>query len=331
MTVSSKDSEAIRRWRAALADAGFAGGNPVSFHCSQLLDPKGDRKAAEAAYRALLNTLPDHADGLEGLAFLLQLQGRAGEALPYRKRRILQRIRGLGVDATHQSEATTYLLAGEGRVAPPEQAPSEYVRCLFDRYARQFDAHLVDRLHYDGPELLYDTLRRIIVLRPGALDVLDIGCGTGLAGAAFRRVARTLDGLDLSQAMLERAEARAIYDRLDQGEIVGELPRLGRRYDLVVAADVLVYFGDLIPVLTAVRGVLKDRGHFVFSVEKGDADGFRLRSSGRYQHHPDYVEEVADGVRLETLHRREATLREQDDQPVTAVVFVLRRGSGKTA
>jgi predicted TPR repeat methyltransferase len=278
-----------------------------------------------------LNTLPDRVDGLEGLAFLLQLQGRAGEALPYRRRLLLQHIRGLGVDATLQSEATTYLLAGEGRVAQPEQAPSEYVRCLFDRYAIQFDADLVDRLHYDGPELLYDTLRRSIVLRPGGLDVLDIGCGTGLAGAVFRPVARTLDGLDLSQAMLERAEARGIYDRLDQGEIVAELTRLSRCYDLVVAADVLIYFGDLIPVFTAVRGVLKDRGHFVFSVEKGDADGFRLRSTGRYQHHPDYVKEVADGVGLETLHRREATMREQDNQPVTAFVFVLRQGSGNTA
>jgi len=190
---------------------------------------------------------------------------------------------------------------------------------------------LVDRLHYDGPELLYDTLRRSIVLRSGDLDVLDIGCGTGLAGAAFRRVARVLDGLDLAQAMLERAKARAIYDRLDQGEIVAELPHLGRCYDLVVAADLLAYFGDLVPVFTAVRGVLKDRGHFAFSVEKGDADGFRLGSTGRYQHHPDYVQEVADGVRLEKLHCREATLREQDDPPVTALFFVLRQGSGNTA
>ena len=160
--MSVMESEAIRRWRTALVDAGYAGGAGMSFHCSQLLDPKGDRKAAEVAYKALLDSLPDHVDGLEGLAFLLQLQGRVAEAQPYRERLLLRRVRGLGVAESHQSEATAYLLAAEGRVAQPAQAPREYVRCLFDRYSGDFDAHLLDKLHYRGPELLYNNLQGII-------------------------------------------------------------------------------------------------------------------------------------------------------------------------
>ena len=140
-----------------------------------------------------------------------------------------------------------------------------------------------------------------------------------------------LDGAGSIGGLLERAKARGVYDRLDQGEILEALPGLRRRYDLVIAADVLGYFGDLRPVFAAVCGVLRDRGHFVLSVEKGEADGFRLRSTGRYQHHPGYVHEVAQRAGLKVLHCREATLREQEGQPVTAVICVLERLSGDSA
>lgn len=148
-----------------------------------------------------------------------------------------------------------------------------------------------------------------------------------IAGTVFRGPAKRLDGLDLSRAMLDRAGSLGIYDRLEQGETVERLPLLGHVYDLVVAADVLVYFGDLVAVFSAVHGVLSDGGYFIFSVEKGDTEGFRLRSTGRYQHHPSYVQGVADGIAFETSLCAEAVLREQDGRPVTAAVFVLRRSA----
>ena len=54
--------------------------HPGLFHCSQLLTPNADRQAAELAYRQLLDVVPGHKAALEGLAFLLQLQGRFDEA-----------------------------------------------------------------------------------------------------------------------------------------------------------------------------------------------------------------------------------------------------------
>lgn len=318
-------TRSITRWRQALAKAGFSGGSQTAFHCSQLLGPCGDRAAAEAAYRALLVDLPDHADGLEGLAFLLQLQGKAAEAGRYRESLLRLRVEGLGVDPGHRDEAAAYLLAAEGWAAQPSGAPRAYVRALFDRYAGGFDAHLLGKLCYRGPQLLYESLSAAVALTPASLDVMDIGCGTGLAGEVFRWLARRLDGLDLSSAMLEKAESRHIYDRLEQGEIVEQLPQLARIYDLVIAADVLVYFGELSALFNAVFGVLSSGGYFVCSVERGDAEGFRLRSSGRYQHHPAYVQQLAGDLGFETLSCRQATLREQDGRPVTAAVFVLRR------
>jgi predicted TPR repeat methyltransferase len=217
------------------------------------------------------------------------------------------------------------LLAGEGRATPPEQAPPAYVRGLFDGYAENFDSHLLNKLHYQGPELLYESLQEILDDKSALLDVLDIGCGTGLAGTVFRQLAKGLDGLDISSAMLDKAAQRGIYDRLEQGEIVHRLTHLGQRYDLVVASDVLSYFGDLWPVLHAMYSVLKADAYSVFSVEKGETDGYRLRSTGRYQHHPAYVIAMAQRLGLETLLSREGILREQEGQPVKAVIFVLQR------
>ena len=317
-------TEAVAHWRRALAEAGF-GNRLHPFHCSQLLNPKGDRAAAESACRALLAELPDHGDALEGLAFLLQLQGRNAEVTRYRQRLLRLRVRDLGVDLRHEDEAVGYLLAAEGRSTPPACSPRAYVRALFDRYAENFDAHLQDKLCYRGPRLLYQALGAVSDLRSLRLDVLDVGCGTGLAGVVFQGLARRLDGLDLSPAMLEKAAARGIYNRLQQGDIVQQLPRLAKAYDLVVAADVLVYFGDLVELFSGVHGVLRRGGYFVFSVERGESQGFRLRSSGRYQHHPAYVRQQAEDQKFALLYGEPATLRQQDGRPVTAVVFVLQR------
>jgi predicted TPR repeat methyltransferase len=323
--MNDRHTDSIKCWRRALADAGFCRSNQPSFHCSQLLDPSGDRAAAESACRTLLADLPEHPGALEGLAFLLQLQGRTAEASCYRERLLRLRIRDLGVDQSHQGEATAYLLAAEGWKVQPMCAPRAYVRALFDRYASGFDAHLREKLHYRGPELFHENLRAVVDLTSVRFDVLDIGCGTGLAGEVFRGLANRLDGLDLSPAMLENAGARGTYDRLEQGEIVERLPRLARVYDLVLAADVLVYFGDLSALFNAVLGVLKGGGYFVCSVERGETKDFRLRSTGRYQHNPRYVRELAEELGFKILRCRQVTLREQDDRPVTAVVFVFGR------
>ncbi|MGD8931989.1 MAG: methyltransferase domain-containing protein [Chromatiales bacterium] len=305
--------------------AGYAIGDEASFHCSRLLNPLGNRAAAELAYRELLAAWPEHVDGLEGMAFLLQLQGRSAEAAPYRERLLRQRVRAVGVDELHQDEATAYLLAGEGREAQPRQAPQAYIRSLFDGYANNFDAHLLQQLHYQVPEQLYNSLDGILDLEAISLDILDLGCGTGLAGRVFRKLAKRLDGLDLSAAMLLKAANRGIYDRLEQGEITERLSHMEQRYDLVIAADVMVYIGDLKPVLRAVYRVLRGGGYSVFSVEAGKAAGYRLRSTGRYQHHSSYVAEVAQSAGLETLCCRQVVLREQEGQPVRGSVFVLQR------
>ena len=324
MTASNHAEE---EWKQAMVEAGYwHAGRAGTFHFSQLADPAGDRRAAERAYRQLLEAFPDNRNALQGLAFLLQLQGRTNESLPFRRRLLRLHAQDLGVSPDEQLEAADYLLSAETGRSQPVQAPQAYVEGLFDQYAKNFDRHLLEKLGYRGPELLLQRFTEQMPEGRPAVDVLDIGCGTGLAGVAFKPLARRLDGVDLSQGMLDVALARGIYDRLDRAEILAYLHQSAVRYDLIVAADVLAYFGDLCPVFDAVAAVLHDAGYFVFTLEKGADPGYRLRSTGRYQHAAEYLRECAPRAGLKVLSYAEERLRDQDGQPVTGCFVVLQKG-----
>jgi predicted TPR repeat methyltransferase len=80
-----------------------------------------------------------------------------------------------------------------------------YVRRLFDQYAARYDTALIERLAYRGPALLRNAVEAVLCgtgrpLHFGA--TLDLGCGTGLAGAVFRPFVERLVGVDLSPAMI---------------------------------------------------------------------------------------------------------------------------------
>jgi predicted TPR repeat methyltransferase len=165
---------------------------------------------------------------------------------------------------------TYYLAAVRGGLAPPATAPRQYVQALFDDYAADFQAHLVDQLAYRGHEVLLEPLvtggRRF-------RHVIDLGCGTGLCGALLKPVSSVIDGVDLSSAMLLQAKQLGVYRELVQADIRDFLANVpSRSADLVVAADVLIYVGELAAVFASVARVLEPGGLFAFTVELA-ADG----------------------------------------------------------
>ena len=216
-------------------------------------------------------------------------------------------------------------LALIGAAPAPERLPEAHVRTLFDQYAPRFDTALVEALHYRGPELLRRAVDR--AAPSGLLDILDLGCGTGLAGLAFADRRRRLDGIDLSPGMILQAMARKLYDRLEPGEIVATLADWPERYDLALAADVAVYIGDLGPLLAATRRVLRPGGLFALTLEAqhgADGPGWRLGDHHRYQHSAAYLRTAAAAAGFATVEIESAWTRTENKLPLPGWVAVLR-------
>src|SRR5262249_15058029 len=112
-----------------------------------------------------------------------------------------------------------YLLAALAR-EKVTRAPEDYLIAHFDGFADAFDQTLVEVLGYHVPQplaaLVQGTGRHF-------RRMLDLGCGTGLAGPLLRKLGAELMGVDISPRMLEKARARGAYDRLDQAEFTSFL------------------------------------------------------------------------------------------------------------
>jgi predicted TPR repeat methyltransferase len=178
-------------------------------------------------------------------------------------------------------------------------------------------------LKYQIPDLLVGMVERFVASRD--LDVLDLGCGTGLAGLRLRPLAGNLTGVDVSPRMIGLAQDRGAYDELVCAELTDFLQTQIESFDLAIAADVFVYIGDLTSVFAGVRGALKQGGHFAFSVEASEQQDFVLGASLRYAHSAGYVRKLA-GEHGFTLAAVEPTVvRQQDGMDVPGYIAMLRR------
>jgi predicted TPR repeat methyltransferase len=218
-------------------------------------------------------------------------------------------------------------LALLGWGALPERLPAEHVRTLFDETADRFEESLLRRLEYRAPALLAAAIGQHLGELPRPLMALDIGCGTGLAGAALRLIADRLDGFDLSPVMVDLARRKGIYDAVWVADLLDPPDRADPRYGLVVAADMLCYLGDLAPAFAAVRRWLADAGWFAFTVEERSGTGYMLGPEQRFRHAEAAVRSWLAGAGFEIASLEHAALRLERREPVAGLVVVARQSS----
>lgn len=312
----------------------------------------GKLDVAGKAYVAALQVNPDDSDIIYNLGVIHMQQGYATQGLTY----YLQAVqKNPDYFDAHYNLAAAYLMRRDYenarlhfkealRIKPDDEvlqhtlkilqqdktltgSSPAYIQSLFDSYADHYEPHLRTYLHYQVPEKLKDAIVKV-GLAQSPLHILDLGCGTGLCGELFIEHAKELVGVDLSPKMLVLAEQKHIYQELIAADVLDYLGGQSGRFDLVLAADVLVYFGELRALLCGVRQALAVPGVFAFNVELGAESDFELTSSGRFAHDQAYLERLAAECGFEICLLEEAILRQQDNKPVNGYICIMRVGSG---
>jgi len=227
-------------------------------------------------------------------------------------------------------------LAVLGGADVPDRPPSLYVERLFDDYADRFETSLVGKLGYSVPGKLAALMAGTAGVPKHFRLAVDLGCGTGLLGPEIRATVDRLEGYDLSKGMLAKAAEKDVYDHLGQADLSLEPDLSGMfeaglaasRADLITAADVLMYLGNLHAVIAIVRKLSANGAVFAFSVEDAQqADGFVLRDSLRFAHSEAYVREIlADhGFAVQALAR--SVIRMDGGKPIHGILFIARKSA----
>lgn len=266
---------------------------------------------AETLYRRLLKKNPRDATAQLGVANCLVNRGNTEQAIE-----ALQRV----LELSPEAPSAHHLLAalrGERRASAPE----EYTRAVFDSYAERFEQHLTSDLAYDGPK----ELRQLFNGTPDSdrrfENALDIGCGTGLAGVAFKDLITRLVGLDLSAGMLSKAAEKGIYDHLLAIDAVAFLNQNDETFDVVLCADALPYIGDLAPLFGAIAGHLAAGGRFLCTTELAADGTWVLQPTARFAHSAEYVATCAEAAGLRLVAGGEIPLRRERADWITGGIY----------
>ncbi|MEM1285871.1 MAG: methyltransferase [Pseudomonadota bacterium] len=209
---------------------------------------------------------------------------------------------------------------------PLKNAPSAYVATLFDQHADVFETILVDELGYTVPLLIAEALRD---LKLGPFPTfLDLGCGTGLCATALETLTETRTGIDLAPTMVEIADELELYQNLYTGDAVAFLSseEASGPYDLITAADVLPYLGDLEPLFVGLKAQTKEGSVIALSSESHDGpEPFLVGEHKRFAHSPTYLTKLCDRHGWTIQQRDAITVRLEQDEPVPGELIIARR------
>ncbi len=203
-------------------------------------------------------------------------------------------------------------------------ADAKYLQDIFDVFSSDFD-EVLHGLDYMAPQLIGKKLEKIYKGKKNPrLKILDIGCGTGLCGAFLKKYAGWfgLDGVDLSSKMLAAAKQKKIYSRLINADMISYMNACPNKYDLMTAADVFTYVGDLEDVIKAVHKSLRKKGRIIFTVTENFINDkpYYLHISGRFIHSVGYVKFLLNNNLFEIESCERKKLRREGENFVSGYI-----------
>jgi len=267
---------------------------------------------AEASCRQAIGLKPDYAEAHSNLGVTLKFLGRLEEAEASLRRAIV--LKPDYPSAKHMLAALT----GEQTAT----APQDYVEGLFDNFAAKFESSLVDNLEYKTPRVIAE-----MIIKDSKFDslgsIMDLGCGTGLVGMEIKQFCEHLEGIDLSEKMLDKAKEKNVYNKLIKQDILDYLSNASLNFDYFISTDVFIYIGDLSDVFQLIKSRNKTGGKLAFSTEDYDGDDFFLEQSGRYSHSKKYIEGLCEKFGYKLRHFETQALRKEKGEYITGGLYLL--------
>jgi predicted TPR repeat methyltransferase len=269
---------------------------------------------ASKSYRKAIEIRSDYTSAHLNLGISLQKLRRFKEAKKHYNKVL---------ETNPDDETARFMLQSLGTSTTPDAAPVEHVRRIFDQCAGTFERVLVKDLEYRTPELLFDLVRPYLTEE---MNVLDLGCGTGLGAQLYRPFAKSLIGVDVSSRMLEKAAEKKIYNRLENFDILQDWS-FPQKFDLIYSSDVFVYFGNLDKIIRSASSYLVCGGIIAFSVERLEDNGmeYRLFPSGRYAHSQTYIKDCLMRHGLHLIEETKADIRKQSGNQVKGLLIVAKK------
>lgn len=320
---------------AALGHARYLAGDfadaAAAFRSAQGFEPLTGNARRKYARARMIEMLID--DSIEAAIELYrQLAGEDGEDMADVLRDAFSQLSAYGhpeaaialgrfrLSQNPEDAIQRYLLdAVSGRALA--RAPADYLESYFDKFAANFDSKLVDVLDYDAPALMAAL---IAPRRRSFANILDLGCGTGLAAEHLAAFGGQMVGVDISGGMLAEARKRGRYAGIVKADALEFLAANVDQFDLVFAADMLVYLGDLQRLFDVAAGSIHSQGYFAVSIETTAEQDYLLLPSGRFAHSLHYLERLAR-PHFTILAKQEATIRLEAGRPAEGLFLIMQR------
>jgi predicted TPR repeat methyltransferase len=302
----------------------------IGLPLGQALLNLGQAQEAERTYEKILTFDPNCHDAHHNLAILrLNAEDRISAKRHFEMAHALQPN-----NATAQ-----HMLNALSQSTQVTSTPLAYTQALFDQYAPYYDQHM-RKLGYNLPLLIRNLLGEVIPTHAENLTVLDLGCGTGSCGLYCRDLAHCLIGVDLSHNMLSAAKTFGAYDKLIESPLQSYLQTTTDTADIVIAAEVFNYIGDLSMLWPDIIKILKPGGVFIFSTEHAKTSssppannpGCQLEQTGRFTHDPAVIQmQIEANPELHIRQFSDITLRKSNNNPIMGRLWCLIKGEKDTA